>query len=90
MNEINNAKIDNNKDIDVVMSMYNLIKYIDNYLKISGSLWKYYRDEPFLYVNGAITNFSVNKNNSASFKIKTKMLCRTGNNGTKILKLWYY
>ena len=26
--------------------MYNLIEYSDNYLKISGSLWQYYKDEP--------------------------------------------
>ena len=28
------------------MPVYNLIEYSDNYLKISGSLWQYYRDEP--------------------------------------------
>ena len=28
------------------MPMYNLIEYSHNYAKISGSLWKYYRDEP--------------------------------------------
>ena len=28
------------------MPMYNLIEYSDNYSKISGSLWQYYRDEP--------------------------------------------
>ena len=26
--------------------MYNLIEYSDNYLKTSGSLWQYYRDNP--------------------------------------------
>ena len=26
--------------------MYNLSKYSDNYLKSSGRLWHYYRDEP--------------------------------------------
>ena len=29
--EINNTEIDNAKDIDIVMSMYNLIECIDNY-----------------------------------------------------------
>ena len=29
----------------MVMPMYNLIEYSDNYSKISGSLWKYYRNE---------------------------------------------
>ena len=28
------------------MPMYNLIEYSDNYSKTSGSLWKYYKDEP--------------------------------------------
>ena len=32
-NEINNAEIDNAKDIDIVMPMYNLIEYSDNYSK---------------------------------------------------------
>ena len=29
--EINNTEIDNAKDIDIVMPMYNLIEYSDNY-----------------------------------------------------------
>ena len=27
------------------MPMYNLIEYNDNYVKSSGSLWQYFRDE---------------------------------------------
>ena len=38
ISEINSAQIDNAKDIDVVMPMYNLIEYSDNYSKTSGSL----------------------------------------------------
>ena len=33
--------MDNAKDTDVEMPMYNLIEYSDNYSKKSGSLWKY-------------------------------------------------
>ena len=44
--EINNIEIDNAKDIDIVTLMYNLIEYSDNYSKMSGSLWKYYKDNP--------------------------------------------
>ena len=33
ISEINNTEIDNCKDIDIVMSMYNLIEYSDNYVK---------------------------------------------------------
>ena len=43
ISEINNTQIDNVKYIDVVMPMYNLVKYSDNYSKTSGSLqgwWK--------------------------------------------------
>ena len=41
INEINNTQVDNAKDIDIVMPMYNLIEYSDNYAKTSGSLWQY-------------------------------------------------
>ena len=38
INEINNAQIDNAKDIDVVMPMYNVLEYSDDHLETSGSL----------------------------------------------------
>ena len=38
ISEINNAQVDNAKDIDIVMPMYNLIEYSDNYAKTSGTL----------------------------------------------------
>ena len=50
---MNNKETDHAKGIDLVMPMYNLVEYNDKYLKTSGSLWQYYRDEPFIY-NGAI------------------------------------
>ena len=46
ISSINNTEIDNPKDIDTVMPMYNLIEYSDNYSKTSGSLWQYYKDDP--------------------------------------------
>ena len=39
ISRINNTDIDNAQDIDIVMPMYNLIEYSDNYSKTSGSLW---------------------------------------------------
>ena len=48
ISDINNTQIYNAKDIEIVIPMYNLIEYSDNYSKTSGSLWQYYRDEPFL------------------------------------------
>ena len=63
--EISNTETDNAKDIDIVMPMYNLIEYSDNYSKTSGSLWQYYKDEP-----------NDNLADSESFKSKIKV---TGN-----------
>ena len=73
---INNTQVDNAKDIDIVMPMYNLIEYSDNYAKTSGSLWQYYRDEP-----------NDNLADSESFKSKIKMTRKTpNNNNEKMLK----
>ena len=70
------------------MPIYNLIGYSDNYSKICGSLWNYYTDEPLLD-NGdfPIADFPANNNDSASFKCKTKIAGRTGNNDTKNVKI---
>ena len=38
--KISGTEIDNAQDIHIVMLMYNLIEYSDNYLKTSGSLWQ--------------------------------------------------
>ena len=46
ISEINNTQLDNPKDIDTVMPVYNLIEYSDNHSQTSGSLWQYYRVEP--------------------------------------------
>ena len=46
ISEINNTQVDNAKDIDIIMPIYNLTKYSDNYAKTTGSLWQYFRDEP--------------------------------------------
>ena len=41
ISEINNTQVHNAKDIDLVMSMYDLIGYSYNYLKTFGSLRQY-------------------------------------------------
>ena len=69
------------------MPMYNLIEYSDNYSKISASLWQYYMDEPVLDDNGTVVDFPVGKNNSASFRLKTKIASRTGNDGIKNVEI---
>ena len=66
ISRINNTEIDNAKDINIVMTMYNLIEYSDNYSKTSGSLWQYYKDEPH-----------DNIADSKSFKSKVKISGKT-------------
>ena len=56
----------NAKDIDIVMPMYNLIEYSDNYAKTTGSLWQYFRVEP-----------DDNIEDSESFKSKIKIIGKT-------------
>ena len=68
------------------MPMHNLIEYSDNYSKSSGSYWQYCRNEPF-FNSGAIADFPSDNNNSASFKFKTKIASRIGNNGRKDVKI---
>ena len=54
---INNTQLDNAKDIVVVMSMFSLIEYNDNYSKTSPSSWQYYRDKPDVNVDSIIADF---------------------------------
>ena len=70
ISRINNTDIDNAHDIDIVMPMYNLIEYSDNYSKTSGSLWQYYKDDS-----------DNNLQNSESFKFKVKITGNTPNDG---------
>ena len=50
VSRINNTGIDNAKDIDIVMPVYNLIDYSDNYSKTSGSLWQDYKDVAIIMI----------------------------------------
>ena len=89
ISEINNTQIDNAKDIDIVMPMYNLIEYSDNYAKTTGSLWQYYKDMPARNNNNnnnQIVNFAAD-NLTDSFNFKAKITDQTGNNGTKDVEI---
>ena len=50
----------------MVIPMYNLIEYTDNYSKTSGNLWQYYKDEP-----------NYNLTDSESFKFKLEITGKT-------------
>ena len=45
ISKINNTFTDNAEDLDIVMPMYNLLEYSNNYSMASGSLRNYFRDE---------------------------------------------
>ena len=78
ISQINNTQIDNTEYIDVVMPMYNLIKYSDNYSKISGSLWQYYKGIPAVNNNSDIVDFT---NTTDSFKFKIKITGQKNDDG---------
>ena len=86
--KINNIFVDNAEDLDIVMPMYNLLEYSDNYSMTSGSLWNYYRDEinDDEYENDDNGN-KINNNEtttSKSFKYKTKVIGSTPNNASRL------
>ena len=86
ISEINNIQIDNAKDIDIVMPVYNLIEYSDNYAKTTGSLWQYCKDIPARNANDDIVIFSED-NTTDSFKFKAKITGQTRNDGTKDVEI---
>ena len=86
VSEINNTQVDNAKDIDIVIPMYNLIEYNDNYLKTSGSLWQYCLDIPAVNNNNAFVDFTEN-NLTDSFNFKVKITGQTGTGGTKNVEI---
>ena len=61
--EINDEHVDTAENLDIVMPMYNLIEYSDNYQDSSATLYQYKRDEP--PEANAIDNLTAN--NSSSF-----------------------
>ena len=82
----NNTQVDNAKDIDIVMPMYNLIEYSDNYSKTSRSLWQYCKDIPAVDNNNAIVNFDEN-DLTDSFNFKVNTTGQIGDDGTKNVEI---
>ena len=68
--EINDEHVDAAENLDIVMPMYNLIEYSDNYQDSSATLYQYKRDEP--PEGDPIPNYAVD--NSSSFKYKVELL----------------
>ena len=75
---INGELIEDADDLDIVISMYNLLEYSKNYRKTIGSLYNYYRDE--LSNDADDNNFdNIKVVNSESFKYKNTIIGNTYN-----------
>ena len=72
ISKINNTQIDDAEYIDIVMPMYNLMEYSENYSKTSRSLRQYCREIAAVNDNGDIVDFN-GPNSTDSFNFKTKI-----------------
>ena len=77
---INDKQIEKAEDLDIVMLMYNLLEYFDNYQNSTGSLYEFKRDEP------PDNNANVG-NNATSLVYKSKLIKGTDNNNVINVKL---
>ena len=68
--EINDEHVDTAENLDIVMPMYNLIEYSDNYQDSSATLYQYKRDEP-LEANAIL---DLTADILSSFKYKVELL----------------
>ena len=66
--EINDQHVDTAENLDIVMPMYNLIEYSDNYQDSSATLYQYKRDEP--PEADAVADLTANNSDSLKYKIK--------------------
>ena len=76
VSKINNTQIDDAEYIDIVIPMYNLIEYSDNYSKTSGSLWQYCKERSAVNNDDNIVDFN-GANAPDSFNFKTKITGQT-------------
>ena len=67
--KIDGTKIDDTKNLDLVMPMYNLLEYSSNYSETTVSLWFYSKDDAANF-NADIAN----DNNFRFYNYKTKLL----------------
>ena len=65
---INDEHLETAENVDIIMPMYNLLEYSDNYEESSGSLYQFKRDEP------PPNNDDVSVDTSPSFKYKSNLL----------------
>ena len=80
ISKINNTQIDNIEYTDIVMPMYNLIEYSDNYSKTSGILRQYCKDITAENNDGDIVIFN-GANDTDSLHSKSKVIGMTNDDG---------
>ena len=68
---INDEPFETAEDLDIIMPMYNLVEYSDNYADSSGSLYQFKRDES--PINDAGNPNNVALDDSTSFKHKASL-----------------
>ena len=74
---INDELVETAENLDIIMPMYNLLEYSDNYADSSGSLYQFKRDESPLNDAENLLNFALD--NSTSFKYKASLLGKATN-----------
>ena len=77
---INDEHVEKSEDLDIVMPMYNLLEYSNNYQNSTGSLYQFKRDEP------PDDNANVS-NDITSLMYKSKLLSGTDDNNVNNVKL---
>ena len=74
---VNGEHVDTSEILDIIMPMYNLLEYSDNYADSSGSLYQFKRNESPMNDAGNLNNVALE--NSASFKYKASLLEKATN-----------
>ena len=77
---INDEHVEKAEDLDIVMPMYNLLEFSDNYQDSTGSLFQFKRDEP------PDDNANV-ANNTTSLVYKSKLISGTDDNNVNNVQL---
>ena len=77
---INDEYVEKAEDLDIVMPVYNLLEYSDNYQDSTGSLSQFKRDEP------PDDNANVD-NNTTGLAYKSKLISGTDDNNVNNVKL---
>ena len=78
--KINNVLVDNAEELDIVMSIYNVIEYSKNYSETTRNFWNIYRDGPN---SGAVGDINYSIKVSKSFDYKTSITGELEGNITK-------